>query len=174
MKRGVFAACLLLASWTSAMAEIAWRWQEGGKWVYGDKYPRDAISLERVGQKGQVIENAVAGSVSQNIQNEKASKLFPVVLYGVGCEGCEKAKKLLESRRIPFIVKDPSKQEIFIEFKTYSPQSLAPVMLVGEKVLIGYEEVSWSASLDDAGYDKAVVSINSKQGADPKSEPKNK
>lgn len=173
MRREIFAACLLIASWTSAMAADAWRWQEGGKLVYGDKYPRDAVGLELVAGKGQVGEkNTSTGS--SNIQNEKAAKLFPVVLYGVGCEGCEKAKKLLESRRIPFVVKDPSKQEIFIEFKRYSPQSLAPVMLVGEKVLIGFEDVSWSGSLDDAGYDKTLNPANPTQGDAVKADSKGK
>jgi hypothetical protein len=81
---------------------------------------------------------------------------------------------LLESRRIPFVVKDPSKQEVFVEFKRYSPQSLAPVMLVGEKALIGFEEVSWSGSLDDAGYDKTVVAPNAQQGDAVKPEAKAK
>lgn len=173
MKREIFVACLLIVSWTSAMAADAWRWQEGGKWVYGDRYPRGAVGLEQVAGNAQVGEKN-AGTPSPNLQNEKAAKLFPVVLYGVGCEGCEKAKKLLESRKIPFVIKDPSKQEIFVEFKRYSPQSLAPVMLVGERALIGFEEVSWSGSLDDAGYDKTVSAANPTQGDANKPEPKGK
>ena len=142
------AACLLAAF--HAQAGEAWRWKENGRWVYGDKYPKGAVNPERV-----LALDTRAATERQSSGNEKASKLFPVVLYGVGCPGCDAAKKLLESRGVSAQIKDPSKPEVYEEFKKRSPQSLAPVVMVGDKALVGFDEAALQGALDDAGYDKA-------------------
>lgn len=149
----------------------AWRWKENGKWVYGDHYPRSAENPERVSGLTNVLPKAAPDS----FLNEQARKLFPVVVYGVDCPACDQAKKLLESRRIPVTYKDAKKPEIYDEFKKYSPESQAPVVLIGDKALIGFEATALNGALDDAGYEKTVVTpgsaipINAAPGAVPPS-----
>lgn len=134
-----------------AMATDAWRWRERGIWVYGDKYPRGADSLEKVSSASGPATAASAVGAAAN-----AAKLFPVTLYGMGCPGCEAAKKALDERKVPYSLKDPSKPEVYDEFKKLSPQSMAPVITVGDKALVGFDPAALNGSLDDAGYDKAA------------------
>ena len=141
-------AVLVVAS-VAAQASQAWRWKENGLWVYGDHYPSGAQNPELVGAIRDLPADQSAG-----IGNDKAAKLFPVVVYGVGCPGCEAAKKILESRKIPVTIKDPSQPAMYEEFKKYSPQSLAPVIMIGEKPLVGFDSGALNGALDDAGYDK--------------------
>jgi glutaredoxin 3 len=150
LRAALLGACLCAGF--QAHAGEAWRWKENGRWVYGDKYPKGAFNPERV-----LALDTRGATEPQSSGNEKAAKLFPVVLYGVGCPGCEAAKTALEARGVPVTVKDPSKPEVYEEFKKRSPQSLAPVILVGDKSLVGFDEAALAGALDDAGYDKASV-----------------
>jgi glutaredoxin len=148
----VFVALSTFALCASAFAGQTWRWKEGAFWVYGDKFPNGAVSPELV----------VAGSpdtavpiVAKSFSNEQASKQFPVVVYGLSCPACDAAKKLLESRKINAVYKDPSTPEVFEEFKKYSPKAMAPVVLIGDKPFVGFEPAALNGALDDAGYEKA-------------------
>lgn len=151
----VAGACLLA---TAAQAGDAWRWKENGRWVYGDKFPRGAINPERV----LSLDTRGATEKPVGSANANAAKLFPVVVYGAGCGGCEATMKLLGGRNIPSTTKDPGKPEIYDEFKKHSPQSLAPVILIGEKVVVGFDEAALNGALDDAGYEKLVLPATAK------------
>lgn len=155
MRNGARLAVMVagLLALTSAIAGEAWRWKENGQWVYGDRYPRSAENPERV----SALVDALPKATPDSFLNEQAKKLFPIVVYGVDCPACEQAKKVLESRRIPATYKDARKPELYEEFKKYSPDSQAPVVLIGEKPLIGFEVTALNAALDAAGYDKTVV-----------------
>lgn len=159
------AAGLLIAS-GFATATDAWRWRENGRWVYGDKFPPGALSPERF---APLSAGPRLASPPIGWENEQAAKAFPVIIYGVGCPGCEAAKKLMERRGVPAQVKDPAKAEVYDEFKALSPQSLAPVIVVGERSLVGFDEEAINAALDEAGYKKLapIKSGPSPKAADP-------
>lgn len=144
------AAGLLMAAGHAAASDT-WRWRENGRWIYGDKFPPGAASPERFSplSAGPRLASAPIGW-----ENEQAAKASPVIIYGVGCPGCEAAKKLMDRRGVPAQVRDPSKSEVYDEFKARSPQSLAPVIVVGERSLVGFDEEGINAALDEAGYKK--------------------
>ena len=67
------------------------------------------------------------------------------------------AKKILDGRKIKYESKDPSVVDVYKEFKLLSPQSMAPVIKIGSKVLIGFENEGLNSALDDAGYSKNTM-----------------
>ena len=139
----------------NAFAGEAWRWKVNGLWVYSDSYPSDVKNPERV---GSTTPNTVSSAATESdILNSKASKDFPVVLYGLSCAGCVEAKKILDGRKIKYESKDPSVVDVYKEFKLLSPQSMAPVIKIGSKVLIGFENEGLNSALDDAGYSKNTM-----------------
>lgn len=152
-------AFVTMAMASSVFAGQTWRWLEGGKWVYGDHFPKNAENPEKVVPGG--IEPA-AGPAAKVFSNEQAAKQFPVVVYGLACPACDAVKQLLEGRRIVATYKDPSSPALFEEFKKFSPQSMAPVVLVGDRKFIGFEPAVLNGALDDAGYEKPIA-------AEPKS-----
>lgn len=151
-------AVLTIASLAStvyaASAGTTWRWMENGKWAYSDRYPSQAKNPERFDGPAEL-----ATPKSLGFKSEEARKLFPVVVYGIDCPACDLGKKLLEARKIPATFKDPKLPELYDEFKKFSPNSQAPVMLVGDKPIVGYEPSLWNKALDDAGYEKAEAAI---------------
>lgn len=162
-RRGAWAlAAWLLVAGGHAAASEAWRWREGGRWVYGDKFPPGAASPERF---APLSAGPRLASPPIGWENEQAAKSSPVIIYGVGCPGCEAAKKLMDRRGVPAQVRDPAKAEVYDEFKARSPQSLAPVIVVGERSLVGFDEDSINAALDEAGYKKMPPA---KPGPSPK------
>lgn len=143
-------AVLTMASVASAAsAGTTWRWMENGKWAYSDRYPSHVRSPERFEGPADL-----APPQSIGFKNEEARKLFPVVIYGIDCTACDLGKKLLEARKVPATFKDPKLPELYDEFKKFSPNSQAPVMVVGDKSIVGYESGAWNKALDDAGYEK--------------------
>lgn len=152
MNQKFYAGCFIVVAFMAFNAEArdTWRWMERGKWVYGDKYPPGTVNPERMvnGAPPPVEEPSVGLAAA------KAAKLFPVTVYGVDCSGCKDAVKLLELRKIPFVQKDPSKPDVYAEFKLHSPDSMIPVIMIGDRALLGYEISALNGALDDAGYDK--------------------
>lgn len=146
----VAAALAVLTVASAASAGTTWRWMENGKWAYSDRYPSHVKSPERFeGPAEPVLPQGVG------FKNEEARKLFPVVVYGMDCPACDMGRKLLEARKVPATFKDPKLLELYDEFKKFSPNSQAPVMVVGDKPIVGYEAGAWNKALDDAGYEKA-------------------
>lgn len=149
--KALLGACFCLAS-AAAGAQAIYKWKDaGGKWVFGDRPPERS---EQVKLGPAPKKSAVQGQ--DTLENAKAARLFPVVLYSNSCgEGCDRAMALLTERAIPFAVKDPSKSDHFEAFKKASPDALAPAMTVGEKALVPFNDLAWAAALDEAGYSPA-------------------
>lgn len=144
------------AACAAAGAQSVYKWQDAnGRWVFGDNpapQVRDAQKVNALPGKKLAAEPGDPNP-GESVENDKAAKLFPVILYASNCgEGCDKARAMLTARRIPFTVKDPSLAGVFEEFKKVSPGAMAPALLVGEKALIAFNPAVWSAALDEAGY----------------------
>jgi hypothetical protein len=86
-------------------------------------------------------------------------KNAPVTLYTYDCgDGCTKAGALLAKRGIPFTPKDPLDPATREEMKKATGgDEVAPVLMVGRRVLKGYEEGAWNNALTAAGYPTSAV-----------------
>lgn len=144
---------ILLLLGASAQAEM-YRWvDKAGKVHYGDRLPPPS-ETKKVEEKkfgGNLIQ---AGNMPYATQ--QAAKNFPVTLYTGDCgEFCTKAKAYLAKRGIPYSERLPGKNPADTElFKKISTENLIPVLQVGSTNLKGYEESTWAAALDQAGYPK--------------------
>ena len=144
---------ILLLLGASAQAEM-YRWvDKAGKVHYGDRLPPPS-ETKKVEEKkfgGNLIQ---AGNLPYATQ--QAAKNFPVTLYTGDCgEFCTKAKAYLAKRGIPYSERLPGKNPADTElFKKISTENLIPVLQVGSTNLKGYEESTWAAALDQAGYPK--------------------
>jgi hypothetical protein len=90
---------------------------------------------------------------------QQAMKNAPVTLYSYDCgDGCAKASALLARRGIPFTPKDPLDPATREEMKKATGgDEVAPVLMVGRRVLKGYEEGAWNSALSAAGYPTSPV-----------------
>ena len=142
--------CLLSAT---AQAEM-YRWvDKAGKVHYSDQRPPP-------NEAKKVEEKKFGGNLTQGgnlpYATQHAAKNFPVTLYTGDCgEFCTKAKAYLAKRGIPYSERQPGKNPADAElFKKISTENLIPVLQVGSTNLKGYEESTWAAALDQAGYPK--------------------
>lgn len=155
---------------TAAVALPAWgaklyRWVDAqGRVFYTDKPPP---SEAREAEKLRL--NTQPGEVPLPYQAREAAKNFPVTLFGGDCgESCEAARKLLDTRGVPFSFKDGYKAEVQEELKKLSGAMEVPVLQVGRTTLVrGYEPGQWNAALDAAGYPKSIP----RRPAPPKNAP---
>ena len=144
---------VMLSLGATAQAEM-YRWvDKDGKVYYGDRLPPPS-ETKKVEEKkfgGNLIQ---AGNLPYATQ--QAAKNFPVTLYTGDCgEFCTKAKAYLAKRGIPYRERLPGKNPADTElFKKISTENLIPVLQVGSTNLKGYEESTWAAALDQAGYPK--------------------
>ena len=144
---------ILLSLGATAQAEM-YRWvDKAGKVHYGDRLPPPS-------ETKKVEEKKFGGNLIQGgnlpYATQQAAKNFPVTLYTGDCgEFCTKAKAYLAKRGIPYSERQPGKNPADTElFKKISTENLIPVLQVGSTNLKGYEESTWAAALDQAGYPK--------------------
>lgn len=84
---------------------------------------------------------------------QQAKSKYPVSLYTVpNCEGCNRARVLLNKRGIPFKEISVTSQAQVEEFKQTIGGTSVPAMIVGSTVQKGFEDGAYHALLDAAGY----------------------
>lgn len=84
---------------------------------------------------------------------QQARAKYPVTLYTVpNCEGCNHARRLLNSRGIPFKEISLTDAGQMDEFKQTVGGNTVPAIIVGSTVQKGFEEGAYHALLDAAGY----------------------
>ncbi len=155
MKTRTIALSLLTAALACAFfaqAQTVYRWvDKDGKVHFSDTPPppdaKDA-SQRRVG-----------GGYTEDTQLPYATQLAarrnPVTIFtGAACgEPCDKGRELLTRRGIPYTERDaqnnPEDQEAL---KKLIGALDVPLLLVGTSKMKGFEEDTWQASLDSAGY----------------------
>lgn len=138
-----------------ALAGDMWKWKENGRWVYGDHYPAGAEQL----QKGLAppvvpVEEVKNKDEAATPAIKPAAAVKGVTIWVADSCGpaCAKAQEMLGKWGVPFGSKDAAKSENFEEFKKVSPQALAPVLILGERTLIGFDEDQWSVALKEANF----------------------
>lgn len=145
---------MLISSAAPASAET-YKWMDAdGKIHYSDHPPPpDARNIETK-QLGDKSGDAPIPYVLQ-----QAIKNFPVTLFAYDCgDGCSQARDLLVKRGVPHTSKDPTAPAMREELKKVTGgDEVVPVLQVGRKVLRGFEEGTWNAALDDAGYPRTAL-----------------
>jgi glutaredoxin len=146
---------LLLVAATAAHAET-YRWVDAeGKVHYSDQPP--PANARQVEKRKSTV--AKPGEAPLPYVLQQAVKNFPVTLYATDCgDGCDRARKLLATRGIPYTEKDANDAETQEELKKLIGANLeVPVLKVGRTVVRGIEESGWNSALDVAGYPQTAV-----------------
>jgi glutaredoxin len=149
-------ALLALATAASAQDRQVYRYVDpDGRVVYTDRPPPSGakdLQTKRVG--GNFIEN------TESVATQMAAERFPVTLYTFACgDVCQNAEALLNRRGVPFATVNVQEKEGGERLQNLTGEMNAPVLQVGDKLLAkGYNEASWSALLDQAGYPKSPPS----------------
>lgn len=152
------AAIALLASCLGAQAQTnVYRWVDSdGKVHFTDAPPppnAKDVSQKRLGG------DAVAAP-QMPYATQQAAKRHPVTLYASAKCGdpCEQGRALLAKRGIPYNERqadtNPADGE---KVKQLTGKLQVPVLLVGEKPLVGFADEPWQAALDAAGYAKTAL-----------------
>ncbi len=152
-KSGVFAVVLAVATLGGAITHAEmYKWvDKDGRTIYSDSPPPGDIKEVKPKKFG---DNVSGPSDNLPFELREAARKNPVTLYANKCgDPCEGARRLLGSRGIPFTERNPETDPAAAEALKKLIGSLeAPVMVVGEDVLRGYSESTWSGALTQAGY----------------------
>ena len=151
----VLAACALSCA---AQAQTSvYRWvDKDGNVHFSDAPPSEdatGVTQKRMGG-GQVDENQLPYAT------QVATKRNPVTLFSSGgCgEVCASARQLLASRGIPYSERNPQANPADADaLKKLIGVLEVPVLLVGATTLKGYNEDTWNAALDSAGYPRTLL-----------------
>ena len=147
---------MLIATFALAPAGAElYKWTDAeGKVHYSDQPPPASA---RKAEKKKLTDKPSAPTLPYSLQ--QAMKNFPVTLFSYKCgDGCTRADALLAKRGIPHSAKDPRDAAIFEELKKATGgDEVAPVLVVGRRVLKGFEEGAWNSALDTAGYPSTPI-----------------
>jgi hypothetical protein len=167
--RVVAAVVLLLVIATApAWGAKLYRWVDAqGRVFYTDKPPPiDAREAEKLRLSTR------PGEVALPYEMREAAKHFPVTLFSGDCgQPCDAGRKLLDSRSVPFTLKDGQDAAAREELKKISGALEVPVLQVGRTLLKGFEAGQWNAALDAAGYPKSVLQRPVPPAKEPPSTP---
>lgn len=156
MQASVIARVLMFAAAASCVAATAqstlYRWvDKDGKVQFSDTPPPGDVKNAQQKRYGQA-------NADQDLPfaTQAAMRRNPVMLYTVpNCEPCGKGRELLSNRGVPFSERDAqSNVETQQALKKLTGDLNVPLLLIGESRIKGFEEGSWSAALDAAGYPK--------------------
>lgn len=147
---------LALALAASAASAQIYRWtDEQGKTHVTDTPPPAGAKNVR---KLRPAAAPIGSGDNEPYALQLARKNAPVTLYSApGCEPCSAARKLLNARGIPFREVSVVDDSQFEELKKAVGGSGVPSLVVGASAQQGFEERTYHAILDTAGYPKAGV-----------------
>ena len=151
MRIGVVLVLALAAGAVVAQQQL-YRWtdQKGRLNVADTPPPPGAKDVHQ----WRVIASSAAEGGSEPYALRQARKESPVTLYtAADCDPCNDARKLLNSRGIPFKEVSVTEKEVNDLVKLAGSASV-PVIVVGNATQKGFEGSAYHRLLDDAGYPK--------------------
>ncbi len=167
--RSVILAVLLGATFAASAQMYRWTDAQGRVHVTDTPPPPSAKAVQRKSFSGGGT--ASAETAGQPYALQVAAKSFPVTLYTAkDCEPCAEARRLLNSRGVPFrevLVVDEQQQA---ELKKVAGALAVPSVTVGSNLQKGFEESAYHSLLDIAGYPKAGI-LAARNQAEPKPAP---
>lgn len=143
MKRfalGLSLMCMLVAPVSAAKL---YQWVDGkGRITYQDRPPPSGVDNYEV-RDMQVVESDAA----------EGSQSVPVVMYTVqNCPSCEEVRAYLQRHNVRVTFKDPEQeQSVATEMQERFGRVEVPIVLIGEKELIGVNVPWLSSELKSAG-----------------------
>jgi glutaredoxin len=148
------AFALLLALVAGAQAGQLYRWtDEQGRVHYTDQPPpRTAKSAEVKKLGDKPADPNLPYALQMAIRN------YPVTLYNADCgEVCTKASALLSKRGVPYSDRNARDEQVAEALEKLTGKREVPVLVVGKEVVRGFQDATWHAALDAAGYPKTAV-----------------
>ena len=152
LKRVGVALVLALAAGAVVAQQQLYRWtdQKGRLNVADTPPPPGAKDVHQ----WRVIASSAAEGGSEPYALRQARKESPVTLYtAADCDPCNDARKLLNSRGIPFKEVSVTEKEVN-ELVKLAGSASVPVIVVGSATQKGFEGSAYHRLLDDAGYPK--------------------
>ena len=146
-----------LCVFAAAASAQLYRWTDDKGRVHVTDTP-PPTSAKAVKKSGAAATATTAPATPQSAGQEpfaiqQAKAKYPVTLYTVpNCQGCEAARKLLNTRGVPFkeiSLTDASQMD---EFKQAVGGNTVPAIVVGSTVQKGFEDSAYQRLLDAAGY----------------------
>jgi len=163
MRIGVVLVLALAAGAAAAQQLYRWTDEKGRLHVADTPPPPGAKDVHR----WRVTASSAAEGGSEPYALRQARKESPVTLYtAADCEPCNDARKLLNSRGIPFKEVSVTEKEVN-ELVKLAGSASVPVMVVGSATQKGFEERTYHGILDAAGYPKAGI-LPPRSQAEPK------
>jgi len=149
----------------AAWAQQLYRWtDEKGRVHITDTPPPPGAK----GVQKSRAPSGTPGEAGESYALQTARKNAPVTLYSQpDCDACDRARKLLNARGVPFKEVSVLTEKHVEEMKQAGGGNTVPVLLVGASVQQGYEESTYHSMLDAAGYPKTGV-LPPRAQAEPK------
>lgn len=147
---------ILAIGWASApvCSQITYRWIDAktGSTVISDQPPPPGA--KRATQLSTASTAPESESVTLPYASRRASEKFPVILYtSTGCTVCSQARRLLESRGVPFVERVIKSEEELAELdRELGGDSVLPSVKVGRQSARSFVPTTWNELLDLAGY----------------------
>ncbi|HVL36667.1 MAG TPA: glutaredoxin family protein [Burkholderiales bacterium] len=152
--RMLIGAVLLTMALPSAAQLYRWTDASGRTHFTDTPPPPTAKSV----QKRSAPAGGEAPAAAEPYSLQVAAKSFPVKLFSTpGCEACDLARSLLNTRGVPFAEVSVSDEASINELKNAVGSSSVPALLVGRSVQKGFEEGAYHRMLDAAGYPKTGI-----------------
>lgn len=136
-----------------------YKWvDKDGRTIYSDSPPPADIKDAKSKKFG---DNVSGPSDNLPFELREAAKKNPVTLFATNCgEPCDSARRLLNSRGIPFTERNPEKDPAAADALKKLINTLeVPVMLVGDSPSRGFSDETWSGALTQAGYPKTFTPL---------------
>ena len=147
---GAFLLGALLAPPESGAQTNVYRWvDKDGKVQFSDTPPAEdakSLSQKRMGGGGEDVQLPFA--------TQAAMRRNPVTLFAApDCgEPCASGRQLLVKRGVPFAERNAAVAAEAEAVEKLTGQRSVPVLLIGEQVVKGYNDETWTTALDTAGY----------------------
>ena len=157
---------IALAAASSAAAAQIYRWtDENGKVHITDTPPPPgAKNLQK-----RPMPTAGQPPESEPYVLQELRKKAPVTLYSTpGCEPCGTARRLLNTRGVPFREVSVVDEKQMDELQKTVGANAVPSLVVGAAVQQGFQDSAYHAMLDAAGYPKTGI-LPPRSQAEPKS-----
>ena len=136
--------------------QTLYRWvDKDGKLQYSDIQPNTDAKVTEKALKGGGPDTTALPYATQ-----MAVRSNPVTLFaGRDCQdGCDKARKLLQGRGVPYEERDAQADKITADLLTAKVGELyIPSLLVGQTAVKGFQEGPWNSALDAAGYPRTLL-----------------
>ena len=161
--RTVLAAALCLTAFAASAEVYRWTDEKGRVHVTDTPPPASAKNVRKSGDAPPP-----EASPAEPFTLQQARRNFPIKLYTTpGCEACAEARKLLNSRGLPFSEISVTDNVQIEELKKLVGGATVPAMVVGSTVQRGFESGVYERMLDAAGYPK-TGELPARSQAEPK------